>query len=144
MRNLVFIVHTFVDHPRQTFGSGLAQNTIVADSLLMKQQLLVISRSRKRAPNLSVINRFLLGFWSLFRSPRHIWRTTIIIRPSTLLRFHEALKKWKYRLLYTSRKRASQDTLPLFAVSGRAFIWFKLVKIAFGLLLGLVGLYMLS
>ncbi len=30
----------------------------------------------------------------------------------------------------------------LLAVSGRAFIWLKLVNIAFGLLLGLTGLYL--
>ena len=30
----------------------------------------------------------------------------------------------------------------LLAVSGRAFIWLKLVNIAFGLLLGLSGLYL--
>jgi hypothetical protein len=34
---------------------------VVADSLLMKQQLLVISRSRRRAPNLSALDRFLFG-----------------------------------------------------------------------------------
>ena len=81
-------------------GPGGAK-AIVADSLLMKQQLLVISRSRKRAPNLSVLDRFLLGFWSLFLSPHHIQRSAIILRSSTLLRFHEALKQRKYRLLYT-------------------------------------------
>lgn len=47
-------------------GPGGAQ-AIVADNLLMKQQLLVIKRSRQRAPNLSVLDRFLLGLWSLFR-----------------------------------------------------------------------------
>ena len=85
-------------------GPGGAK-AIVADSLLMKQQLLVINRSRQRAPSLSVIDRFLLGFWSLFLSPHHIRRSAIILRPSTLLRFHEALKKRKYQLLYTSRQK---------------------------------------
>jgi putative transposase len=85
-------------------GPGGAK-AVVANSLLMKQQLLVISRSRQRAPNLSVLDRFLLGFWSLFLSQHHIRRAAIIIRPSTLLRFHEALKKRKYRLLYTSRQK---------------------------------------
>ncbi len=33
---------------------------------------------------------------------------------------------------------------PLQAVSGWAFIWLKLVNIAFGLLVGLLGLYVLS
>jgi len=67
-------------------GPGGAR-AVVADSLLMKQQLLVIQRSRRRAPNLSTQDRFLLGFWSLFLDPRHIQRAAVIIRPSTLFKF---------------------------------------------------------
>jgi putative transposase len=37
----------------------------------------------------------------LFLSPRHIVRSAIIIKPSTLLRFHKALNKRKYRLLFS-------------------------------------------
>ncbi len=82
-------------------GPGGAK-AVVADSLLMKQQLLVINRSRKRAPNLSVLDRFVLGFLSLFLSVRRIQQDAIIIRPSTLLRLHDALKTRKYKLLYSS------------------------------------------
>ena len=85
-------------------GPGGAK-AVVADSLLMKQQLLVINRSRQLAPNLTVFDRMLLGFWSLFLSPHHIQRAAVILKPSTLLRFHEALKKRKYQLLYSSRKK---------------------------------------
>jgi hypothetical protein len=46
-------------------------------------------------------------------------------------------------LLASSIVQDGHGTLPLLAVSGRAFIWLKLVNIAFGLLLGLVGLYVL-
>jgi hypothetical protein len=42
-------------------GPGGAK-AIVADSLLMKQQLLIINRSRRRAPNLTVIDRILLEY----------------------------------------------------------------------------------
>ncbi|MEN8106690.1 MAG: integrase core domain-containing protein [Pseudomonadota bacterium] len=35
-------------------------------------------------------------------NPRHIKRAAVIIRPSTLLKFHDLLKKRKYRLLYSS------------------------------------------
>lgn len=86
-------------------GPGGAK-AIVADSLLMKQQLLIINRSRRRAPNLTVFDRFNLAFWSLFLSPRHIQRAAVIVRPSTLLKFHAQLKKHKYRLLFSSRKYA--------------------------------------
>ena len=74
---------------------------VIAENLLLKQQLIIHSRSRERAPNLSARDRALLGFWSLFLSPRRIARSAIIVKPSTLLRFHNALKKRKYRLLYS-------------------------------------------
>ena len=67
----------------------------------MKQQLIIHSRSRQRAPNLSTQDRALLGFWSLFLNPQRVARSAIIIKPSTLLRFHNALKKRKYRQLYS-------------------------------------------
>ena len=71
----------------------------------MKQQLLIINRSRQRAPNLTPADRMLLGFWSLFLSPCRIERAAVILRPSTLLKFHEMLKRRKYRLLYTARRK---------------------------------------
>jgi putative transposase len=75
--------------------------TVIAENLLLKQQLIIHSRARERAPNLSAKDRALLGFWSLFLNRRRIARSAIIIKPSTLLRFHNALKKRKYRLLYS-------------------------------------------
>ena len=104
MKDLALLLIHLLTTLAKLLGPGGAK-AIVADSLLMKQQLLVINRSRKRAPNLSVLDRFLLGFWSLFLSRHHIQRSAIILRPSTLLRFHEALKKRKYRLLYTARQK---------------------------------------
>ncbi|MGB5259552.1 MAG: integrase core domain-containing protein [Gammaproteobacteria bacterium] len=97
---LVLLVHLLTTIAK-LLGPG-GTKAIVADSLLMKQQLLVISRSRQRAPNLSALDRFLLGFWSLFLNPHHLRRAAIIIRPSTLLKFHNLLMLHKYRLLYSS------------------------------------------
>jgi len=45
---------------------------VIAENLLLKQQLIIHSRSRQRAPNLSVQDRALLGFWTLFLNPRRI------------------------------------------------------------------------
>jgi len=74
---------------------------VIAENLLLKQQLIVHSRSRQRAPNLTTLDRFLLGFFSMFLAPHRIARAAIIIKPSTLFRFHNALKRRKYRLLYS-------------------------------------------
>ena len=47
-------------------------------------------------------------------------------------------------LLANSIVQDGHGTLPLLAVSGRAFIWLKLVNILFGLMVGLLGLYALA
>ena len=101
MKDLLILLAHLLTTIARLLGPGGAK-AVVADSLIMKQQLLIINRSRQRAPNLSVLDRFLFGFWSLFLNPRRILRTAIIIRPSTLLTFHNALKQRKYRLLYSS------------------------------------------
>ncbi len=85
-------------------GSG-AVKTVVADSFLVKQQLLVINRSRQRVPNLSAPDRFMLGFYSLFLSPHQLLRAAAVIKTSKLLKFHEALKKRKYQLLFSPRRK---------------------------------------
>jgi len=101
MKGLLLMLAHLLTTLAKLLGPGGAK-AIVADSLLMKQQLLIINRSRRRAPNLTVIDRLLLGFWSLFLNPRHLRRAAVIIRPSTLLKFHNLLKQRKYRLLYSS------------------------------------------
>ena len=86
----VLLVHLLTTIAK-LLGPGGAR-AVVADSLLMKQQLLVIHRSRRRAPNLSTLDRFLFGFWSLFLNPRRIQRSAVIIRPSTLFYFMTCFK----------------------------------------------------
>ena len=46
--------------------------------------------------------RLLCGFWSLFLSPGRIRKVAIGVRPSTLLAFHQALVRRKYRGLFSS------------------------------------------
>ncbi len=103
MKNLLLLLAHLLTTLAKLLGPGGAK-AIVADSLLMKQQLLIINRSRQRAPNLTPMDRILLGFCSLFLNPHHIQRAAVILRPSTLLKLHDILKKRKYRLLYTARK----------------------------------------
>ena len=62
---------------------------VIAENLLLK--LIVLRRSRQRAPNLRVGDRLLCGFGALFLSPGRIRKVAIGLRPSTLLTFHQAL-----------------------------------------------------
>ena len=104
MKDLLILLAHLLTTVAKLLGPGGAR-AIVADSLLMKQQLLVINRSRRRAPNLAALDRFLFSFWSLFLNPRRIQGAAVIIRPSTLSKFHDLLKTRKYRLLYSSSRK---------------------------------------
>ena len=102
MKDLIYLLFHLLTTLAKLIRPG-GSRTVIAENLLLKQQLIIHSRSRLRAPNLSTQDRSLLGFWSLFLSPKRIVRAAIIIKPSSLLRFHSALKKRKYRLLYSPR-----------------------------------------
>src|SRR5438105_13437966 len=80
---------------------------VAAESLLLKHQLLISSRSRQRAPNLTTLDRFVLGLTTLFVSPPRIPKLGALIKPATLFKFHKALVDQKYRLLfsYSSARR---------------------------------------
>ena len=102
MKDVFYLLFHLLTALAKLFQPG-GSRAVIAENLLLKQQLIIHSRPRQRAPNLSTLDRALLGFWSLFLNPRRIARTAIIIKPSTLLSFHNALKKRKYRLLYSPR-----------------------------------------
>ena len=74
----------------------------MAENLLLKQQLIVLRRRRQRAPNLTRTDRLLCGFWSLFLGSGRIRKVAVALRPSTLLAFHQALVRRKYRRLFSS------------------------------------------
>ncbi len=85
-------------------GPGGARS-IVAESLLIKQQLLIVNRSRQRAPNLRTGDRMLMSALALLMRPARLAKSATIIRPSTILRFHRALKNRKYRLLFSPKRQ---------------------------------------
>ena len=71
MRDLLLLaIHLFVTVAKLLGPGGV--RTVAAESLLLKQQLLVSNRSRQRAPNLSTLDRFVLGLITLFVSQRRI------------------------------------------------------------------------
>ena len=106
MKGLLVLLAHLLTTIANLLGPGGAR-AVVADSLLMKQQLLVINRSRRRAPNLSALDRFLFGLWSLFINPSRLLKVAFVIRPSTLLRFHDALKKHQYQCFFHPAEKAN-------------------------------------
>src|ERR1700693_3885662 len=97
---LILAPHLFAHIATLVCPGGV--RAVVAESLLLKHQLLISSRARRRAPNLNSFDRFLLGLGSRFVSPSRIPKLAVILKPRTLFRFHEALKRRKYRWLFSS------------------------------------------
>jgi putative transposase len=100
---LILVAHLIVTIVKIATPGGA--RSVVAESLILKHQLLILNRSRRRAPKLGAVDRVLLGLGALLVSPRRLLKVTIAIRPATLLRFHRALIRRKYRLLFSGRPR---------------------------------------
>jgi putative transposase len=100
---LVLIVHLIVTTIRTMAPGGT--RAVIAESLLLKQQLLILNRSRKKAPRLRALDRILLGLGAILVSPQRILKVAVAVRPATLLRFHRALVRRKYQSLFSSRTR---------------------------------------
>ncbi len=97
---LLFLLHLLTAVAR-LLGRGGAK-ALVAENLLIKQQLLILTRSRQRALNLMPRDRILLGFWSLFIRPARFQNVAVVLRPATLPAFHQCLVRRKYRALFSS------------------------------------------
>jgi len=67
---LILAVHLLATIAKLVRPGGV--RAVVAESLLLKHQLLISSRARRRAPNLNSFDRLLLGLGSLFVPPSRI------------------------------------------------------------------------
>ena len=103
MRDLaVLFLHLLVTVARLA-GPGGARS-VVAESMLVKHQLLILNRSRKRSPNLRSADRAVAGLCAVFIRPGRLVRSAIVFKPSTLLSLHRALVQRKYRRLFGSKE----------------------------------------
>ena len=99
---LLLLIHAFTTLARLLGPGGL--RSVVAENLFLKQQLLVLNRARRRAPRLSPADRLMMGWLTLFLTPRRWLRAAVGIKPSTLMKFHQALIQRKYHLLFSSHR----------------------------------------
>jgi putative transposase len=89
---------------KRLLGPG-GVRSLVAESLLLKHQLLIVNRSRQRSPNLSGWDRILAGLLVLLVRPTRLLRSAIVLKPSTLLALHKAMSNGKYRMLFSPDRR---------------------------------------
>ena len=99
---LILFVHLVVTVARLARPGGL--RSVVAESALVRHQLLVLNRGRKRAPNLGAADRIIAGLCTLFMRRVRVLRSAIVSRPSTLLHLHSVLRKRRYRMLFSPER----------------------------------------
>jgi putative transposase len=100
---LILFVYVIVTVARLARPGGT--RSVVVESVLLRHQLLVLNRGRKRAPNLGAADRMIVGLCTLFMRPARVLRSAIALKPSTLLRLHDVLRKRKYHRLFSSVRR---------------------------------------
>ncbi len=94
MRDLVILfVHLLTTVARLAGRGGV--RSVVAESILVKHQLLILNRSRQRAPSLRLSDRLVAGWCALLVRRSRLIRSAIVLKPSTLLRLHQALRNRK-------------------------------------------------
>ena len=99
---LVVLLHLIVTIVRLIKPGGY--RSVVAESVLVRHQLLILNRGRKRAPNLRSTDRIMASLCMHFRRAR-LLRSAIVLKPSMLLHLHDVLTKRKYRLLFSRGAR---------------------------------------
>ena len=97
---LILTIHLLVTFAKLLRPGGV--RAVAAESLLLKHQLLISNRSRHRAPNLTTLDRVVLGLTTLCVNPRRLPKLGALVQPATLFKFHKALVERKYRLLFSA------------------------------------------
>ncbi|HEC11814.1 MAG TPA: transposase, partial [Acidiferrobacteraceae bacterium] len=106
MKNgLILLLHLLTLLIRLTRPGGA--KAIVTENLALKHQLLIAQRRHHRSPNLTVLDRYLLGWSAMLMSPRRVLRCAIVVKPTTILAFHRALVTRKYRLLFGAKRKTT-------------------------------------
>ncbi len=76
---------------------------LMAENIALRQQLITLNRKRNRAPRLTTQDRWLFGLATGFITHVRLNKIAIILKPTTLLKFHKALVERKYKLLHSNK-----------------------------------------
>jgi len=79
MRDLVMLFVHLIATVARLLGRGGAR-AVVAESLLLKHQLLILNRPRVRAPNLRPIDRIIAGLCAGLMRPCRLLRSAIVLQ----------------------------------------------------------------
>ena len=81
------------------------KKSLMAENIMLRKQLIILSRRRKRAPNLNPWQRLFFAFITMIINPKRLLKISIGIKPSLLIKFHKALIKRKYSALFSNKSK---------------------------------------
>ena len=100
MRDLaVLFLHLLATVARLAGPGGT--RSAVAESVLVKHQLLILSRFRKRSPSLRPAANVVASLCAVFICPGRFIRSAVVFKTSTLLRLHRTLIQRKVGRLFS-------------------------------------------
>src|ERR1700674_2693877 len=104
MRDLLLLaIHLLVTLAKFLGPGGVRR--VAAESLLLRHQLLISNRSRQRAPNLTMLDRLVLGLTTLVVSPHRSPQLSASLKSATLFKVHKAVVHRKSGLMFSSSCR---------------------------------------
>jgi putative transposase len=98
---VVLLFHLIITLVRLASPGGFRSG--VGESVLLRHQLLILNRDRKRAPNLRPMDRAIASLCTRFIGQARLFRSAIVLQPSTRLHLHKVLTKRKYQLLFSPK-----------------------------------------
>ena len=97
------LIHFFVSSIKLLKPGGV--KVVMAESMAMKQRLIVMNRGKKRSPVLTTQDRFLFGILAVLISGNRLKKIAAIIKSTTLLAFHKSLVIRKFSRLYSNKTK---------------------------------------
>ncbi len=102
MRPILYLIFMLIELLWKLSKRG-GSRALVAECLILRQQLQVVRRKRIRAPKLTGFDRVVFAVASLFISSKRLPKLSVVVAHSTLLKFHRALVKRKYSALFSNK-----------------------------------------
>ncbi|WP_367607659.1 hypothetical protein [Legionella sp. W05-934-2] len=91
---------------------------VASENISLRNQLVSLTRNSKRAPKLTAGDRTIFAILASLIGAKRLSRIAIGLKPATIFKFHQALVKRKYSILFSTKvykkpgpKGQSQDLM---------------------------------
>ena len=101
MDTLLWIPKFFITWLRLLIPGGVRR--IAAENIALRNQLIILTRNKKRVPKLTIFERITFGILAGCITHKRLSRIAIALKPATFLKFHRAIVKQKYKALFSNK-----------------------------------------